>query len=100
MRSVTAVLVPALFCAAPLWAQDDLQTPDAFDAIADKAQRSAALFQEMGKVLTHPRCLNCHPVTGGPTQGDDMHPHNPPVVRGEADFGAPGMTCNLSLIHI
>lgn len=48
----------------------------------------------MGKVIEHPRCLNCHPVTGGPTQNDDMQPHVPPVMRGEADFGAPGMTCN------
>lgn len=83
--------------ALPLWAQDSAVTinpPAAFDGIADDAERSAALFTEMGKVLTSPRCLNCHPVTGGPTQGDDMQPHNPPVVRGDADFGAPGMTCN------
>ncbi|WP_442902483.1 Isoquinoline 1-oxidoreductase subunit [Frigidibacter sp. MR17.14] len=73
---------------------ETLLGPEAFDKISDKTERSVAIFNEMGKVLTHPRCLNCHPVTGGPTQGDDMHPHSPPVVRGDADFGAPGMTCN------
>ncbi|MFS4438450.1 Isoquinoline 1-oxidoreductase subunit [Paracoccaceae bacterium GXU_MW_L88] len=75
-------------------AQDTaLNGPDSFSAIADEGERSAAMFEEMGKVLTHPRCLNCHPVTGGPTQGDDMQPHQPPVIRGDADFGAPGMQC-------
>jgi len=79
----------------PAMAQEGLSDPEAFARIADEQARSVAIFEEMGKVLTHPRCLNCHPVTGGPTQGDDMHPHSPPVVRGEADFGAAGMNCNV-----
>lgn len=70
----------------------DLQGPDAITG-DDDAARSAALFTEMAKVITHPRCLNCHPVTGGPTQGDDMHPHSPPMVRGAADFGPDGLAC-------
>ncbi len=69
-----------------------LKTPAAFASIADDEERAAALFVEMSKVMLHPRCANCHPVTGGPTQGDDMHPHEPPVVRG-AGIGAAGMEC-------
>ncbi|MBY6116024.1 Isoquinoline 1-oxidoreductase subunit [Mameliella alba] len=72
---------------------DDLTPVSAFDEIADKGERSVALFGEMLKVIESPRCLNCHPVTGGPTQGDDMRPHEPPMVRGDGDFGAPGMYC-------
>ncbi|MCP1199629.1 Isoquinoline 1-oxidoreductase subunit [Notoacmeibacter sp. MSK16QG-6] len=75
-------------------AQDDLSGPDAFASIADREKRAAALFEEMGKVLQHPRCLNCHPVDDTPRQGDAMQIHNPPVVRGEADFGAAAMRCN------
>ncbi|MGP3698484.1 Isoquinoline 1-oxidoreductase subunit [Rhodobacter sp. NSM] len=82
----------AILAAAPLAAQE-LRGPEAFEGMADGAERSAAIFTEMGKVLTHPRCLNCHPVEGGPTQGDRMQAHNPPVVRGPADFGAVGMNC-------
>ena len=48
---------------------------------------------EAMKVIASPRCMNCHPTSGGPTQGDDMHAHEPPVVRGAADIGAPGMQC-------
>lgn len=69
-----------------------LMTPAAFADIRNDEERAAALFGEMAKVLLHPRCANCHPVTGGPTQGDDMHPHEPPVVRGEG-MGAAGMEC-------
>lgn len=77
----------------PALAQDTLRAPEDFEAITDQSARSVALFEEMGKVLTHPRCLNCHPVNGGPTQGDDMQVHEPPVIRGDADFGATGMNC-------
>ena len=41
---------------------DSLASPDSFAAIADTTARSAALFAELGKVLTHPRCVNCHPA--------------------------------------
>lgn len=70
-----------------------LATPAAFAEIKDDAARAAALFDEISKVMLHPRCANCHPRSGGPTQGDDMRPHNPPVVRGDG-MGASAMTCN------
>jgi hypothetical protein len=41
---------------------EGLAPPERFDSIADTAARSAALFTELGKVLTHPRCTNCHPA--------------------------------------
>lgn len=93
MTRILPALGLTLMLALPAAAQD-LRAPADFDSIEDQTARSAAIFEEMGKVITHPRCLNCHPRTDGPTQGDDMHPHQPPVVRGDADFGAPGMTCN------
>lgn len=70
----------------------ELASVASFDGIADDDERAAALFTEMAKVLQHPRCLNCHPVEGGPLQGDDMQPHQPPVVRAQ-DMGAVGMEC-------
>jgi len=71
----------------------DLRRPDGFASITDPAERSRALFVEAGKVIQHPRCLNCHPVGERPTQGADMHPHGPLVVRGADDKGAVGMRC-------
>ena len=40
------------------------------------------MFTELGKVLTHPRCINCHPAGDRPRQGDAGRLHQPPVVRG------------------
>ncbi len=74
-------------------AVNGLMTPAAFSSIAGDEARAAALFTEISKVMLHPRCANCHPREGGPTQGDDMLPHNPPVVRGFG-MGAAGMECS------
>jgi hypothetical protein len=70
-----------------------LKSVQSFASIADERQRSVALFQEAGKVITHARCMNCHPAGDRPAQGDDRHPHMPLVVRGVDNFGAIGMRC-------
>jgi len=71
----------------------DLRSPESFDTVANRTERSRALFVEAGKVIQSPRCLNCHPRGDRPTQGADMHPHSPWVVRGADDKGAIGMRC-------
>lgn len=70
-----------------------LQPPSAFASISDARARSVALFTEAGKVIQSPRCLNCHPVTRAPTQGDDLHPHVPFMQAGAKDHGPQGMPC-------
>jgi hypothetical protein len=72
-----------------------LASPESFAAIGDSAARSAALFTEAAKVLTHPRCMNCHPAGDRPRQGDMRRLHQPPVVRGEDGFGLPAMRCSI-----
>jgi len=69
-----------------------LRTPESFTSIADRAARSRALFVEAGKVIQHPRCVNCHPAGDQPLQGDG-EPHLPAVVRGDDGFGATGLRC-------
>ena len=71
-----------------------LKPVSAFAGIADKNARSVAIFQEMGKVIQHPRCMNCHPRSDRPNQGDMATPHNPPVTRGPDGHGAPGLECS------
>lgn len=79
--------------ALPAAAPGTLRPASAFAGIADPRERSVALFQEAGKVLQSPRCMNCHPAGDRPSQTDVMRPHQPVVVRGPANIGAPGMTC-------
>jgi hypothetical protein len=72
---------------------DRLANVESFSSIGDTAARSAAIFTELGKVLTHPRCLNCHPVGDRPRQGDLRRLHQPPVERGADGFGLPALRC-------
>ena len=48
---------------------------------------------QMHSVLTHPRCLNCHPVGDSPKQGNLRQIHTPPITRGPKDSGPPGLHC-------
>jgi hypothetical protein len=81
--AVLLVLAPALAAADP-GSHQPLKSPSQFASIADKAERSRAMFGEIGKLLTHPRCMNCHPAGDHPLQGDDEHEHMPPVWRSES----------------
>lgn len=71
----------------------ELRDPSTFAAISDPAQRSQALFQEASRVLTHPRCVNCHPSGDVPLQGDRAELHDPPVLRGASNHGVAGLEC-------
>ena len=78
---------------ASLAGANDLRSPESFSSIDDQADRSRSLFVEAGRVLQHPRCLNCHPAGDRPSQGEDQHPHTPLVVRGWDDRGAAALRC-------
>src|SRR3569623_1943184 len=62
---------------------EPLKKPADFSSISNPAERSRAIFNEVGKVLTNPRCMNCHPAGDHPLQGDDRHEHIPPIWRAE-----------------
>ena len=97
------MVVTSLACTAALvtmhsFAQipvgNGLRDPSNFASIGDQPARSRALFTEAARVIMSPRCLNCHPAGDRPTQGNDLHAHNPPVTRGENGVGVPGNTCS------
>lgn len=71
----------------------ELRPPQAFESLRDRTARSVALFTEAGKVLQHPRCLNCHPADRHPTQGEDLHRHVPPVEPGPENRGTKELPC-------
>ena len=86
MRTIAALLLGVLVAGlsttlAQTPARQELQSPSAFQSIGDRAQRSRAIFAEIGKVLTHPRCMNCHPAGDQPLQGADHRIHFPPARR-------------------
>ena len=100
MRIKVLVALVALLAGAPTTEavsepSDSLATPKSFASIADPAARSAAMFVELGKVLTNPRCVNCHPAGDRPRQGEQGRLHQPPVERGADGHGLPAMHCSI-----
>ena len=51
-------------------------------------------FDKMMSVLTHKRCVNCHPNDGVPKQGEDSHPHFFGILRGASGTGFVATKCN------
>ena len=70
-----------------------LKPASSFAAIESNDARAVALFTEAGRVIQHPRCINCHPRGDRPAQGEDSHLHQPMVTRGPDGMGAIGMRC-------
>jgi hypothetical protein len=70
-----------------------LRSPSEFSSIRDPQIRSRALFTEAAKVIMNPRCVNCHPATDHPLQGNDQHIHTPSATRGDIGNGIGGNTC-------
>ena len=58
------------------------------------ADASRAAFLQVYRVLTSPRCQNCHPAGDAPLQGDDSHVHLQNVKRGKDGHGVYGMRCD------
>jgi hypothetical protein len=94
---VGAILLTGMLFASAMASDqpNKLAPPEAFAGIEDPAARSVALFTELGKVLTHPRCVNCHPAGDRPRQGELGRPHQPPVERGPDGHGLAAMRCNM-----
>ena len=82
-----------LAVSAGCFAAETLAPVSKFAQTADTSKRSVALFEEAGKVILSPRCLNCHPVDESPRQGDLMRMHEPPVERGAGGMGLAAMRC-------
>jgi hypothetical protein len=90
----TVAVILAGSASPPLAQSVDLRGPAAFNDVPAPRDRSVALFTEAGKVLQHPRCVNCHPPDDRPRQGIDSRLHLPAARRGPDNHGVAGMTCD------
>ncbi len=84
---IAAILVAMLVSTAAI-----PQVP-ASGAAEAQAAESVRLYMQMHPVLSHPRCVNCHPKDDTPKQGLDQHVHVPPITRGPQDRGPVGLSC-------
>jgi len=66
----------------------------AYEMLEEQSQSSNDDYNMMMDVLTHQRCMNCHPSDNIPKQGDDSHPHYFGMARGKDDHGFEATNCN------
>jgi len=64
-----------------------IDTKNAEPSLANEA------FDKMMDVLTHERCMNCHPNDNIPKQGEDSHPHYFGIAREENNIGFQATKC-------
>lgn len=70
------------------------------EATADSSEEpNETNFDIMMKVLTHKRCVNCHPSDDHPRQGEDMHLHYFEVQRGAENHGIAAVQCETCHQH-
>ncbi|WP_235299498.1 hypothetical protein [Portibacter marinus] len=60
----------------------------------EPVQNTTQAFNTMMKVVTHKRCMNCHPNGDRPRQGEDSHIHNFNVQRGDDGHGTAALKCS------
>lgn len=89
------LLVLILLMAGMVFASNYYGPEAEYEAIADKDSTSSEneAFDKMMDVLTHQRCMNCHPNDNVPKQGDDSHLHYFGMSRGEGNLGFDATKC-------
>ncbi|MEM9921646.1 MAG: hypothetical protein AAF990_26320 [Bacteroidota bacterium] len=74
---------------------DDKRSEDQPTSSSERpAMDSSEAFDKMMAVLTHKRCVNCHPSGDRPRQGEDSHYHRFSVQRGADNHGVAALKCN------
>lgn len=71
-----------------------LRSVDELTSSTDPTQRALVAFAEASRVLTHPRCVNCHPPDDQPRQLDAHEPHQPMAERWPSALSAAVLPCS------
>ena len=71
----------------------DSKATDTTQSELNQSTADNIAFTKMMDVLTHKRCMNCHPDGDRPRQGEDSHIHNFNVMRGPDDQGVAALKC-------
>lgn len=91
---IPVLLASGLLVAANLEHQNSSSDHSTMTTSAEEGDKN---FDKMMEVLTHRRCVNCHPSDNVPKQGEDSHPHYFGLARGSGDntnHGFDATNCN------
>jgi hypothetical protein len=89
-------VIPFLLLGGILLASNYSKSTSEYSSLDEKAiniSENKNNFTKMMDVLTHPRCMNCHPSDNVPKQGQDGHPHYFGMEGGENDQGFVATKC-------
>ena len=86
-------LASAWYAVSQVAAEPEPST-DASAAEGPRIEDTAQAFDLMMQVLSHRRCINCHPAGDRPHQGEDSHLHRLGVQRGPEGHGTAALTCH------
>ena len=85
------IVIPLMFTFGFAFSPDPPNIETTYPSENNEAAEEA--FDKMMQVLTHKRCVNCHPSGNRPRQGEDSHYHNFNVMRGADNHGMVALRC-------
>jgi len=96
--NIKFALLALLIISVPLIFANTLNNESAATSDSDFSSSSTTTtdhvaFNQMMDVLTHKRCMNCHPSGDRPRQGEDSHIHYFEVRRGPDNHGVAALQC-------
>ena len=85
-----SLVLPLLLAVSVQAEEPSLET----NITAEEQKEGALAFQDIYKVLLHPRCMNCHPAGDAPLQGEDSRPHRMNISRSSTEAGLECAACH------
>jgi len=87
------VLISVSLKSNPLFELEEIEI-EAVSGKTENALDSEIAFNKMMDVLTHQRCINCHPSDNVPKHSEDRHPHRLGISRANIDGATTCNTCH------
>lgn len=87
------ILTPVVFFALTYYLSANFSSDYVVLSTENNGQEDKAAFDKMMDVLTHKRCVNCHPSDNFPKQGEDSHVHRFGIQRGPNNHGVAAVQC-------
>ncbi len=88
------LLLVSLSVASFTSAEDETKTDATIKNASGEENESVIAFNKMMDVLTHQRCINCHPSDNIPKQGEDSHAHRFGITRANSMDATNCNTCH------
>lgn len=97
MKNQRLLYVIPLLLLAGIIVASNIKSEPKYTAVSEttkKMRTNKENFDLMMDVLSHKRCVNCHPNDNIPKQGEDSHPHYFGMARGKDNHGFEATKCN------